>query len=182
MTERSETPSAKAAARRRQSQAAEGVVRGSGQAQAIVVTAKGDLITPDEPIEGKVAAILNELDLAINRGKEHGVVRGMRFEVLEPEGISITDPESGRVLGEETQVKIVVRVIRAEDDYSVARSDEIIPGSTSAIESLFSASLSLKQGTPSRRRTLRTEEALFTPLKEDKSFVQRGDPVRELLE
>jgi len=132
-----------------------------------------------QPIEGKVAAILNELELAINRGKEHGVKRGMRFEVLEPEGVAVTDPDTGDVLGEEVAIKIVVKVVRVENDYSVARSDEELPG-TGGIDYLFAASAALK-GQPARRRTLSTEDALFPVLKEEKSYVKRGDPVREVM-
>jgi hypothetical protein len=102
----------------------------------------------------------------------------MKFEVMEPEGVPITDPETEIELGEETGFKIRVKVVRVEDEYSVAESDEWFPA-TRTIDSLFSASLGLK-GEPKRQRTLRTEEALFPPLNEEKSFVKRGDPVREI--
>ena len=105
----------------------------------------------------------------------------MRFEVLDPEGVAITDPETGRTLGEEVPIKIVVKIIRVEDAYSVARSDEVIPGSP-GIDTLFSASALLKQGRPARQRTLRTEEALFKELKEESSYVKRGDPVRQIID
>jgi hypothetical protein len=133
----------------------------------------------EHPIEGKVAAILNELDLAINRGGEHGVTRGMRFEVMEPTGVMVTDPDTGKPLGEETQVKIKVKVVRVESDYSVARSDEEIPGKGG---SLFWASDALLKGTPARLRTLATDDALFPALDEEESFIKRGDPVREIEE
>lgn len=131
------------------------------------------------PIEGQVAAVLNEVQIAINRGRGYGVTRGMKFEVLEPEGVPITDPETGLQLGEETGVKIRVKVVRVEDDYSVAESDEFFPGTKNIGDSLFSASLGLKSQ-PTRQRTLRTEEAIFPALKEEKSYVKRGDPVREI--
>jgi hypothetical protein len=185
MTE-DKTPSAKAAAaRRRRNQAAHAApAAGSGQAQTAVIKAETTVAAHViAPIEGKVAAIINELDLAINRGARDGVERGMRFEVLDPDGVEITDPDTGERLGEETAVKIVVKVTRAEDDYSVARSDERIPG-TMGFDSLFAASRFLKQQSrPARPRTLRTDEAIFNPsLKEEKSYVKRGDPVRQLLD
>lgn len=99
----------------------------------------------------------------------------MRFEVMEPEGTAVTDPDTGKVLGDETQVKIKVKVVRVEDQYSVANSDEEIPGKGS----LFWASQALT-GTPARWRTLATDDALFPALPEDQSYVKRGDPVREL--
>jgi hypothetical protein len=130
----------------------------------------------EHPIEGKVAAILNDVELAINRGRLQGVTRGMKFEVLEPEGVPVTDPDSGAQLGEETAVKITVKVVRVEDEYSVARSDEQVPGR----DPLFAASQLLLQGRPARLRTLSTDDALFPVLKEEKSYVKRGDPVREI--
>ena len=44
-------------------------------------------------IEGKVAAILNERDLVINRGSDSGVQEGMRFGVVEKD-VPIVDPDT----------------------------------------------------------------------------------------
>ena len=128
-------------------------------------------------IEGQVAAILNALELAINRGEKDGVTEGMRFEVLEKEGVPITDPETGEELGEEVAIKIRVRIVRVEQEYSVARSYE----ATGGFEPIFGMSALLKGRAPTLR-TLRTDEALFPALKEAESYVKRGDPVREIVE
>ena len=127
-------------------------------------------------IEGQVAAILNERELAINRGTKHGVQRDMKFEVLEPEGVAITDPETEMELGEEVGIKILVKVVRAEEEYSVARTFERVGGS----QPLGLGMAAILGATPSRPRTLRTDEALFAPLSEAKSYVKRGDPVRQI--
>jgi hypothetical protein len=148
------------------------------EAQAEVATGRGvahDAAVIVQPIEGEVAAILNALQLAINRGRRHGVTHGMRFEVLDRHGVKITDPETGAVLGEEVGAKIKVKIVRVHEAYSIAESDERIGGS-----SLFALSEYITS-TGSRRRTLRTEEALFPPLKEEASFVKRGDRVRQIM-
>lgn len=141
---------------------------GRGVAQSATVIVR--------PIEGEVAAILNELQLAINRGRRHGVTYGMRFEVLDQKGVKITDPETSQKLGEEVPIKIRIRIVRAEENYSIGESDERTGGS-----GLFALSSYLVSTSP-RRRTLRTEEALFPPLTEEASYVKRGDRVRQIIE
>jgi hypothetical protein len=129
-------------------------------------------------IEGQVAGILNERELAINRGGKHGVEPDMRFMVLEPEGVPITDPETGEQLGLETPIKIRVKVFRVEDDYSLARTYERLGGA----DPLNFGVAALLHRSPPRVRTLRTSEALFPPLTEEESYVKRGDPVRQIVE
>jgi len=53
----------------------------------------------DKPIRGKVARILNSRELAINVGSADGVDVGMYFDVLDPKGEDVKDPDSGEVLG-----------------------------------------------------------------------------------
>ena len=50
------------------------------------------------PIEGKIAAILNESVLVINVGGDAGVREGMVFVVL-AEGGAVKDPDTGEALG-----------------------------------------------------------------------------------
>lgn len=128
------------------------------------------------PIEGQVAAILNERELAINRGSNHGVEVDTKFEVLEPEGVAVTDPETEEELGEEVGVKIRVRIVRVESDYSIGRTYERVGG----YDPLGFAAAALFKGTDARFRTLRTSEALFSSLAEEESYVKRGDPVRQI--
>jgi hypothetical protein len=46
------------------------------------------------PIEGKVAQVLNERELVINIGHDHGAVLGMKFAVLSDKPIEILDPDT----------------------------------------------------------------------------------------
>jgi hypothetical protein len=51
-----------------------------------------------EPIEEKVARVLSSRELVV-RGAEHGVELGMDFEVLDPIGNDILDPDTHEVIG-----------------------------------------------------------------------------------
>ena len=65
-------------------------------------------------IEGKVARILNARELVINRGTEHGVEIGMRFEVLDPKSEDVADPDTGEVIGSVYRPKVNVEVVFLE--------------------------------------------------------------------
>lgn len=135
-------------------------------------------------LEGKVAKILNERELAINIGKKAGVKEGMKFEVLKPEPILIRDPDTQEKIGIFDQVKIRVKVINVEERFSKARTYEIyktrkgISGSPLASLSKIFGS----QRMETRVKTLRTDEFEFKPLNEQSSFVKVGDRVRQIIE
>jgi hypothetical protein len=74
-------------------------------------------------IEGKVAAILNERDLVINKGSEAGVEAGMKFKVIEP-SLRITDPDTGESLGTLTREKIRVQIVEVSLKYSIGKTYE----------------------------------------------------------
>src|SRR2546425_9679519 len=74
----------------------------------------------DNPIRGKVARILNSRELAINVGATDGVKVGMYFDVLDPKGEDIKDPDSGEVLGSLERPKVRVKVAKVQDHLSVA--------------------------------------------------------------
>ena len=50
-------------------------------------------------IRGKVARVINSRELALNIGSEHGVRVGMLFDVIDPKGEDIVDPETGDIIG-----------------------------------------------------------------------------------
>lgn len=77
-----------------------------------------------ELIEAKVVALLgNRRELIIDRGHADGVEIGMRFAILLPEGLPITDPDTGDHLGAVDVVKAMVKVVRFQDDHlSIART------------------------------------------------------------
>ena len=50
------------------------------------------------PIEGKVAAVIDDTTLVLNVGREQGVQEGMAFAIFALHG-EIEDPDSGESLG-----------------------------------------------------------------------------------
>ncbi len=71
-----------------------------------------------DPIRGKVAQVLNSREIALNVGSAQGVVVGMRFDILEPEGIE--DPDTGESLGVIDRPKVRVQVAHVQERLSVA--------------------------------------------------------------
>ena len=132
-------------------------------------------------IHGKVAAILNERDLVVNKGQADGVFEGMAFNVTEP-NVSITDPDSGIELGVLTREKIKVKVFEVHPNFSVAKTYETYSATEpSAIE--FADALHR------RRSVTRVRKILIEPGEEKSvtigvsgSTVNIGDPVFQIEE
>lgn len=76
----------------------------------------------DDLIEAKVARIINNTDLALNRGAEDGVEEGMKFAILSDAGQDITDPDTGEVLDSIQIAKTVVKVIHVASRSSIGRT------------------------------------------------------------
>lgn len=143
-----------------------------------------------EPIRGLVAQILTNRDLVINRGKEAGVEVGMKFAVLNSQGVNITDPESGEELGSVPLAKVIVQVTRVEPKLSVARTFKKrrrnVGGSGALLSSLsVTAGLTNMFEPPKwvdEWETLRTaQKPDITELSESDSYVKIGDPVEEVV-
>jgi len=128
-------------------------------------------------ITGKVAGILTRRELLINRGKADGVEVGMRFAVLNRQGIDVKDPDTGASLGSAEIVKTVVKIVRVDGDHlAVGRTFRTIPGSPGVFGSLTAAAL--WAGTADRIETLDTAAAVLKEeLSPDDSYIKVGDPV-----
>lgn len=77
---------------------------------------------PEERIRGKVAEVVSDREVILNRGSEHGVRPGMYFAILDPDAVGITDPETGEPLGDIKVVKIVVRATDVAPKITLART------------------------------------------------------------
>lgn len=73
-------------------------------------------------VEGKVAKVLNDREVVINRGKDHGVKLGTRFKIIET--VEIPDPDTGDVIGTITREKIRFKVVYIQSSMSIARTYE----------------------------------------------------------
>src|SRR3954464_3175528 len=72
-------------------------------------------------VEGKVAKILGNNEIVINRGSGQGVRRGMLFEVFAPEGEEVWDPDTGETLGTVEDVKAKAEVTEVKEKLAIAR-------------------------------------------------------------
>ena len=80
-----------------------------------------------KPIQGKVAAVLDEERLVLNVGTDHGVARNMVFRIIGTR--VIRDPDTGDKLGEVDVMKIKVQVEKIKERMSIAYSyEEYSPG------------------------------------------------------
>ena len=72
-------------------------------------------------LEGKIAKILGNNEVVINRGSAQGVRPGMRFEIFSPDGEEVWDPDTGETLGTVEDVKARAEVTEVKDRLAVAR-------------------------------------------------------------
>lgn len=80
------------------------------------------MTTQIKPVRGKVARVLSEREVAINRGLNDGVVIGMEFNILNPDTQEIRDPDTGESLGRVESVNLPVRVTGVNDRLAIART------------------------------------------------------------
>jgi hypothetical protein len=72
-------------------------------------------------VEGKIAKVLGNNEVVVNRGREHGVRHGMVFEIFTPGGDEVWDPDTGETLGTVEDVKAKAEITEVKDKLSVAR-------------------------------------------------------------
>ena len=138
-------------------------------------------------IRGKVARILNSRELVINLGSEQGVVLGMCFDVLDPKGEDIKDPDTGDILGSLERPKVRVKVNRVEPKICVATTykkiDVNIGGTGAVIPDLrVFSKLLMPPKWVANYETLKTEEKTWEDLSEKESYVKTGDPVIQVFD
>jgi hypothetical protein len=136
------------------------------------------------PIRGKVARILNSRELAINVGSKDGVVVGMHFDVLDPKGEDIKDPDTGEILGSLERPKVRVQVVKVQDSLSVAstyKKHEVNVGGTGGLGITGFAQLFMPPKYVTKYETLKTIEKTWEDLDEKESYVKTGDPVVQVI-
>ena len=130
-------------------------------------------------IQGKVATILNERDLVINRGTIAGVKEGMVFAILEPT-VEISDPDSGLSLGSITREKIRVKIVEVEKQFSVGKTYQTYSSGSMVAPNI---ALALGLNTATKVRTLQTDDSainLSSSGEEGRASVDIGDLVFEM--
>lgn len=133
-----------------------------------------------ELLRGKVARILDTRHLVINLGSSQGVSVGMYFDVLDPKGEDIRDPDTGEVLGSIERPKVRVQVLKVEERLSVAstfRKRTVNVGGRGGMAIGGLAEMFLPPKHVTKYETLKTTEDTWENLDESESYVKTGDPV-----
>ena len=142
-----------------------------------------------EPIRGKVARVLNGQEIVINAGIVDGVTVGMDFNVMDPNGEDIKDPDTNEVLGSIERPKVKVRVTHAQEKLAVATppskatdTDILTDLVDSAIPTLGPIARSIIV-TPRKpyASSQETTETAHAPDNKD-TDVKIGDPVVQVIE
>ncbi len=144
------------------------------------------------PVEGKVAKILGNNEIVINRGRQEGVRAGMLFEVFAPEGEEVWDPDTGETLGTVEDVKARAEVTEVKDRLAVARLQNTASSPFGAVNigemqenlqrmfgQMFGEGVHIQGFGTGSGDDPDLESMLGGPL-EDLSKVQVGDAVREI--
>ena len=145
------------------------------------------MVVQTELIRGKIAKILSTREVALNKGKEHGVEPGMLFEILYATGLGIEDPDTGEALGSVDVPKARVKVTQVYDKLSVAgtyRTKSVNVGGVGVDPSSY-AKLFQPPKWERRYETLKTRESTkhsAEDLGEEDSYVTIGDAVVQVLD
>lgn len=139
-----------------------------------------------ELIRSKVARVLNSREIVIAAGAEQGVFVGMYFDVLDPKGEEIRDPDTGEILGSIDRPKVRVKVTQVQERLSLAttfKKEKINVGGTGpGVESIGLLSRALMPPKyVTKYQTLKTDEKTWEDLDEEQSYVKSGDPVIQVI-
>jgi len=138
------------------------------------------------PLRGKVARILDSRNLVINVGYQQGVELGMYFDVMDPKGEDIQDPDTHEILGSIERPKLRVRITSVQEKLSVAstyKKKKINLGGESFPATLISdySRYLMPPKWVTKYETFKTNEQTWEDLSEEQSFVKTGDPVVQVV-
>ena len=137
-------------------------------------------MTQVKPIRGKVASVLNDREVVINRGSTNGVELGMKFDILSGNSPEIIDPDTKESLGRIENRKVRVRVASVYDRMAVAETFEV------RRVNVGGSGIGIGVFTPprweNRYETLKRGDARVNELSEFESYVSIGDPVVQIIE
>ena len=132
-------------------------------------------------ITGKVAEIVSDRELILNRGSDHGVTKGMYFNILDTTTDSIKDPETGEILGGFKRIKISVVAVEVAEKITLAqtfRSKTVNLGGQGVGLSAFAGAF-MEPKYVERVETLKLDPAAPKPLGASESVVAVGDPFEQ---
>lgn len=143
----------------------------------------GGKIMSDDRIRGRVARILNSRELVLNIGSDLGVVEGMYFDIMDPAGEDIRDPETLEVLGSIERPKVRVQIIRVQQRISIAttyKKKQVNVGGMDMIAAQVNK-MFMPPKFQIEYETFKTTEKTWEDLSEEQSYVKIGDPAVQVL-
>ena len=136
-------------------------------------------------VEGKVAKILGNNEIVINRGRNEGVRPGMLLEIFAPEGEEVWDPdtvEDVKAHAEVTEVKerlAIARLHNTATPFGAVNIGEMQENLQRIFGQMFGEDVRVQGFGTAQGDDPDLESMLGGPL-EDLSKVQVGDAVREI--
>jgi len=143
------------------------------------MTSEIEAANPSRSIRGKVAEVVSDRELILNKGAVDGVIEGDYFKVLNPNTMNVVDPETGEQLGGFNVIKIVVVAIQVADRVTLARTFRRKTVNIGGTASFGMASVIRGMQEPKyveQIERLRLDEAAPRPLAPGDSIVSVGDP------
>ncbi len=131
-----------------------------------------------EPIRGKVARVLSDREVALNKGAADGVQIGMVFKILSSPGASITDPDTGEFIGSVELEKTSVKVTSVQERICVAstfRTRKVNVGGTG--KRMPTIDLFEPPKWETRVESFKTDEPTVQDAGRENDMVKTGDPV-----
>lgn len=136
-------------------------------------------------LQGKVARVLNSMEVAINIGSASGVEVGMKFDIMSDKKEDICDPDTNDVLGSLDRPKVRVLVSQVTEKFAVASTYRKTSVNVGGIGRRIGPSFSKVLSPPKwieKVETLKTSERTWEDLDESQSYVKTGDPVVQVVE
>lgn len=88
-------------------------------------TTEAPVLSPKETFPAKVAKVIDQYKLVINKGKIDGIRESQRMLVYCLDDDEIKDPDTGKSLGFLELVRGKGKIIFVQDEFSILESDEI---------------------------------------------------------
>ena len=132
-------------------------------------------------LQGKVASVLNSMEVAINIGSTSGVKVGMKFDIMSDKKEDIYDPDTNDVLGSVDRPIVRVLVSQVTEKFSIAstyRKKSVNVGGIGGIGPSFAKILS----PPKWIHEVETLETSERTWEDERIYVKTGDPVVQVVE
>lgn len=139
-----------------------------------------------QPIRGEVTRLLNNREIEINIGSNHGVTIGMYFDVMDVNEIDIIDPDTNELLGSIERPVVRMKITHIQKKLSVASTYKVklinVRETATGSTSILNTTDYLDPRWIKEYETLEDTEETKAPLDEEKSKVKTGYSVVQVFD